>query len=43
MNKSTQKDILTEIDDELLYDNSSNIGQVKNREDNFVNFDDDDN
>ena len=43
MNKSNQKDILTEIDDELLYDNSSNIGQVKNREDNFVNFDDDDN
>ena len=28
MNKSTQKDILTEIDQELIYDNSSNLGQV---------------
>ena len=33
MNKSTQKDILTEIDQELIYDNSSNLGQVKKRED----------
>ena len=33
MNKSTQKEILTEIDEDLLYDNSSNLGQVKKRED----------
>ena len=33
MNKSTQKDILTEIDQELIYDNSSNLGQAKKRED----------
>lgn len=32
LNKKDSKEILTEIDNELLFDNSSNIGEVKGRD-----------
>ena len=32
LDKSKYKDILTEIDEEILYDNSSNKGEVKKRD-----------
>lgn len=34
LDKNKQKDILTEIDEDIMYDNSSNIGQVKKRDEN---------